>query len=246
MLACLNSLMNELIYTFPFPIWSLIAIFASSIVIIFGIKFLLKLSIFLTPIIIIGIIYICFKVNVISPNSAPAFSSDIPNLLFLFLSTISYACCNLIVSNKLLFKLGKGLSSKQIKWVSFVTSFILVVVIAVIAISMLINDEIILFTELPLVYMAFLINNSVGYFFSAIIILSIITTLFTTQFSFHEILKIKNSKKFILSISLFYLLSLFGFSEIVKFLYPLIGGLGFVMLFYLKQLCSEQKLRFHC
>lgn len=246
MLACLNELMNELIYNFPFPIWSLIAVFISSIVIFFGIKFLLKLSIFLTPLIIIGILFICFKVNIISPDSSLAFSSDIPNILLLSLSTLSYGCCNLIISNKLLSSLGKDLSSKQIKWVSLIVSFILVVVIAVIALSMLINDEMILFTELPLVYMAFLINNSVGYFFSAVIILSIITTLFTTQFSFHEVLKLKNSKKFIMSITLFYLLSLFGFREIIKFLYPLIGGLGFIMLFYLKQSFFERKLKFHC
>lgn len=243
MLACLNELMNELFYKFSFPLWSFIAILISSVIVTFGIKFLLKLSAFLAPLIIVGILYICFKVDAISPNSALAFSSDLPSLFLLFLSTISYGCCNLVVSNKLLFNLGKRLSSKQIKWVSFIVSIVLVLIILVIALSMLINDEIILFTDLPLVYMAFLIGNGIGYFFSIIILLSIMTTLFAAQFSFHENLGLKKRISFPISIILFYLLSLFGFSEIVKYLYPVIGGLGFIMLFYLRDLSFKPRLK---
>lgn len=191
---------------------------------------------------IVGIVFICIKGNSVSALSSPAFSSDFSNIFILFFSTISYGCCNLVLSNKFIFTLGRKLSNKQIKYIALIVALSIAFIVGIIAISVLINDDIKLYDDLPLLHMAFLISRSMGYFFSMVILVSILTTLFAAQYSFHEILKFKNkSLIFGISTTSFFVVSLFGFGEIVKYLYPVIGGLGFLMLFYLKSLSSKAR-----
>jgi uncharacterized membrane protein YkvI len=137
--------------------------------------------------------------------------------------------------------LGKDLNKKQIKSIAIIVSLCLVCLITIIATCILTNDSIQIYAELPLLGMSFLISDGVGYFFSAIILLSTLTTFFSIQFSFHEKLKFKNKwAKFVLSALCFYGLSLFGFSELVKYCYPIIGGIGFIMFFYIKNVLESQ------
>jgi uncharacterized membrane protein YkvI len=242
MLAGVDDLLSEVFYDFSFPLWGLLAILFSSLILFFGFKTLLNISTYLVPCMIVGIVFICIKGNSVSTLSAPAFSSDFLNVFILFLSTISYGCCNLVLSNKFIFALGKKLNNKQIKYIALIVALSITLIVGIIAISILINDNITLYDELPLLHMAFLINKSMGYLFSIVILISILTTLFAAQYSFNEILKVKN--KFLvfgISITSFFCISLFGFSEIVKYLYPVIGALGFLMLFYLKSLSPKSR-----
>lgn len=246
MLACVDELLNEVVYDFHFPLWGLLSIFLSSFILVFGLKTLLNISTYLVPCMIIGIVFVCIKSSSVSTLSPPTFSSDFFNVGILFLSTISYGCCNLVLSNKFIFTLGKKLTSKQIKRISFTVALILTLLIGLIAISVLINDNIKIYEDLPLLHMSFMISKGIGYFFSAIILISILTTLFASQYSFNEILGMKIRNKllvFIISITSFFTISLFGFGEIVKYLYPIIGGLGFIMMFYLRTL--SPKVRFN-
>lgn len=245
MLACIDQLLTEIIYDFHFPLWGLLSILLSSLILFFGFKTLLNLSMYLVPLMIVGIVFICIKSNSISTLSPPAFSSDFFNIFILFLSTISYGCCNLVLSNKFIFTLGKKLNNKQIKRIAFTVALVLTILIGLIAVSVLMNDNIKIYEDLPLLHMSFMISKGIGYFFAGIILISILTTLFAAQYSFHEILNVKLKSKllvFVLSMASFSAISLFGFGEIVKYLYPVIGGLGFIMMFYLHNLSSKTRL----
>lgn len=241
MLAGANSLLSKYVYDFSFPLWSLILIIISTLVCLFGIKGLLNLSIYLVPVMIFGIIFVCIKGTTVSTLSAPAFSTDLPNLILLSLSTISYCCCNFVTANKVLFESGNKLTKNQIIAVSVVSALILSLLIGILIISILINDEMILFSTMPLVYLSFLISNPVGILFSIVLFLSIITTLFTSQYSLSEILKskLKKRKKLLsslISMGIIFVVSLLGFDDIIKYVYPLIGAFGFSMVFFLKNL----------
>ena len=241
MLAGVNQLCNAHFHQFNFPIYSLVLVFVSTVVIFFGLRALLNLSIYLVPFIVVGIIYICIKCLTISPLSAPALSTDLPTVGLLGLSCVSYCCCNLVTSNRILFDVGFKLNKRQTKIVSFVVGGILTIIIGLIIASILVIDKAILYADLPLVYMAYLIGNPAGICFSFVMILSIVTTLLTTQYSFVEIAfsRVKKIKKAVLTFGsglLFFLISLIGFGDIVKYFYPIIGAFGFVMMFYLRDL----------
>lgn len=241
MLAGANSLLSQYVFDFHFPLWSIILIFVSTLIGYFGIKGLLNLSIYLVPVMIVGIVYICIKGATVSTLSAPAFSTDLPNLVLLSLSSVGYCCCNLVTANKVLFESGEGLSKKQIKLISVVSALILTLLIGTIIVSILINDEMVLFSTMPLIYLAFLISNWTGIAFSIVLFLSITTTLFTAQYSLSRILeeKLQKRKKLLsslISLIIIFVTSLLGFNDIIKYVYPIIGGFGFVMLFLLKNL----------
>jgi uncharacterized membrane protein YkvI len=193
---------------------------------------------------VVSIIYVCLHADVVYPTSKPAFSSDFFNVFMLSLSSVSYCCCNLVVSNKLLFNIGGKINKRQIKWVSLIISTVLVLLIGIIIVSILINDNMVLFSDLPLVYMAFLIDSSIGYFFSVIMLISILTTLFAAQYSFHDIANKSIKKKpliFLLSFILFFGLSMSGFGEIINYFYPIIGAIGFVAFIYLRKSMSKSR-----
>lgn len=241
MLAGANALFSQYVFDFHFPLWSIILICISTLIGYFGIKGLLNLSIYLVPVMIVGIVYICIKGSTVSTLSAPAFSTDLSNLVLLSLSTVGYCCCNLVTANKVLFESGEGLSKKQIKLISVVSAIILTLLIGTVIVSILINDEMVLFSTMPLIYLAFLISNWTGVAFSIILFLSVTTTLFTSQYSLSRILeeKLKKRKKIfssLISLIIIFLTSLLGFNDIIKYVYPIIGGFGFVMLFILRNL----------
>lgn len=240
MMAAGNEMMSEVVYDFGFPLWSLIIIVLSSLILFFGFTTLLNVSAYLIPCIVFGIIYVCIKANTISTISPPTFSTDIPNLFFLMIGSVSYVCCNLVLSNKFLFTLGKNISKKQIKSIAIVVAFILTTIIGVVILSILMNDSLSLYEELPILHMAFMISKKAGYLFFSAILFSILTTLFAAQYSFHELLKTQNKGiLFLISIPAFFILSLFGFSKIVKYLYPIIGGLGFLLFFHIRKLTPK-------
>ncbi len=241
MLASANELLNSIVYEFSLPVWGLILTIFSTLVVALGLKWLLNLSAYLIPVIIVSIIYVCIKSSTVSNISSPAFSSDFFNVFLLFLSAISYACCNLVTANKILFNSGKNLTKKQIKIISIVVPLILTLILGLIIVCILINNNMVLFAELPMIQMAFLISSPVGYFFSGILFISIITTLFSTQYSFVSVLsnKIKSRKKIIsllISMFLLYSLSLLGFGEIITYFYPLIGAGGLILLIFIRDL----------
>ena len=245
MLAGANELLSQTIYNFGFPVWSLILIVISTLIINFGIKGLLNLNFWLVPIIIFGIIFVCIKGTSVSTLSSPAFSTDISSLAILSLSSISYCSFNLVTANKVLSDSGANLSKKQAKSVALVVAFVISALIGVIIVSILINDSAILYANLPLVYLSFLINKPIGVMFSLVLFFSIITTIFSAQYSIVNLLssskffKEKNGRKVfssILSALLILCVSFLGFGKIIEYAYPIVGAIGFVMFFHVRSL----------
>lgn len=237
MLAGAESLLNETIYNSNFHLWSIIIIALCLIVVAKDLKWLITINKILCPIIIVATILVCSFSFTVSPHSDFAFTFDISNFAFLTISTILYAACNLMVNSKIAINLGTKIKEKSIKKVAIITSFIIFTIISLIIISLLVNDNCLLFAEMPLVYIAFLINPVVGYIYSFIILICILTTLFATFYSFKESIHLKVNSNFysllIASISIF-ALSLFGFESIIRYSYPIIGAIGVIVVFVIK------------
>ena len=249
MLSGANALLSKIFVDFGFPLWSIFLVFVSTFVINFGINGLLKTSFFLVPLIIVGIVCVGVQSSFVSTISSPAFSTDFQSISMLFFGAISYVCFNLITANNVIEECGKKLSKKQIKKVSLIVSLVISLLISLIIIVLLINNESTLFAEMPLVDLGFLVSKFVGLSFSFVLFLSIITTIFSTHFSASNYiglaLKNKKGRKILPSLisSLLILgVSLFGFGEIVKFAYPVVGAVGFIMLFNNCKLSFKSRL----
>lgn len=247
-----NSLLNEYAHAFSFPVWGLALALISAIVVFFGIKGLTNLSVYLVPVMIFGIVFVCVKGVCVSEISAPALSTDGLSVLMLAFSSVSYCCCNVTTANQVLFQSGKTLSKKQVKWVSIVSSLFLTLLIGTIIIAILLSNNAILFAELPLAYLAFTAGKGVGIFFCVILFLSILTTLFASHFSLVQILETKvprlKRKKFLsslISFLLIFVVSFLGFENIISYFYPVLGAIGFVMIFQLNTI-SSSKARLNC
>ena len=238
MVAGIESLFNQLFFYTKFHLWAIISLVLCAFIILRGFKFILKLNTFLVPVIIVATIFVCaLSFSPTNEHSPLTINTDLPNVIFLLSSTILYSSCNIMISNKVLIKVGTEIKKETAKKVAIISSITLALIIALIIIALLSNDNSLLFAELPLVYLAFTINTIVGYIYSGIIFICIITTLLTTFFSFNENLRKKISNKvfstFVACILIFSL-SLFGFENIVRYSYPIIGAIGIFMIFSIK------------
>ena len=165
-------------------------------------------------------------------------------LAILAVNTVGYCFFNLTTANGVISESGKFLNKSQAKKVALISSGIIVAVVGVIVVSLLINDSAVLYANLPLVYLAFLTSKPVGYGFSAVIFLSIITTIFSAQYSVVNCKfsrwfnKKKNGKVFssILSAIVILVVSFVGFNKIIKYFYPIVGAVGVVMFLFVRKL----------
>ena len=244
MLAGAESLLNDIVFPSKFHLWSILIIFIGILAISKELNWLIIINNILVPIIIVSTVLVCALSFNISSHSDLVLSFDFSNLVFLFISSILYVACNLMVNSKIAIELGLKIKEKNIKIVAIISSLIIFLLISLIIISLLLNDNSLLFADMPIVYIAFLINPLLGYFYSVVILLSIITTFFATFFSLKEIVHEKFKSNFLsklLSAFAIFIVSLFGFESIIRYSYPLIGALGIIMLFNIKNQmsCSE-------
>ena len=244
MVAGAESLLNEFVYDLPFKIWSILILVLALAVSSKGLNRIIGTNKILVPLIILSTITISCLSFFFSPHSDFTFSFDVSNFAFLGVSSILYATCNLMVVNKVTTELGEKIDEKKIKKVAIVSSFLLFVIISLVITALLLNDNSILFSSLPMINLAFMIGNGVGYLYSAIILFCIFTTLTSTLYSFTECVRSKVKSKGLssaISALMIFVLSLFGFDSIVRYSYPLIGALGVVLLFTIKNrmTCEE-------
>ena len=244
MLAGAESLLNQIAIFSRFHLWSILILLLCFFAVLKGLKWLININFYLIPLIVLSTLLVCcFSFNY-SPHSPAVFSFDISNFAFLSVSTILYSCCNIMVSSKILIKIGTKIEEKSIKKVSFFTSLLLSTIIIFIIVALLINDNSLIFAELPMVYLAFIISDLSGYLYSFIILICIITTLLSTFFSLKESIKTKIKSNIISTIIAFFailLLSLFGFENIVRYSYPVIGALGLILIFNLQNRINYSK-----
>ena len=237
MVAGADSLLNEFVFAFDFKLWSILILLLSIIVASKGLKWMINVNKVLVPMIIVSTIVICVLSFFFSSHSDVALSFDFSNLAFLGISAVLYAACNLMVVNKITTQLGAKIEEKNIKKVAIISSLILFFIIAFIIVSLLVNDNSILFVSLPMVYLAFMVHPTVGYVYATIILFCIFTTLISTFYSLKECVQIKIKSNFLscaLSCIMIFVLSLFGFDSIVRYSYPLIGALGIIMIYNIK------------
>ena len=142
-------------------------------------------------------------------------------------SIIVYVCGNVFLTHYIIIDNAKKVNKKQIKTISICCSLIICMMIALCVFCEIFNPAICQF-DMPLLYLAKKISYKFYITYCIVIIYCILSTLFSSLYSLKSFFKFKNKGANTFAPVLFcFCISLFGFANLIKYLYPFIGFFGF-------------------
>lgn len=232
MLAGIESLMKEgLNISLPIPLFSIITLVISLVIVLKGIGGLIKANSILVPIIVIftlGVSVSGFFVG--TPDITARIVQPVSgNVIGMIANVLLYVCMNMLLTAAVLGASGKGLSKKGILVGSGVGSAIIMTAIIMILTAIFMSVPQIMESDLPLLFIASRFGGLVAFIAVVIIWCGVFTTLIS---SVYPILEWSDGflKKRWISVPLIAVIglaiSLLGFSGIVDLLYPVMGAIG--------------------
>ncbi|MGN1208100.1 MAG: hypothetical protein ACI4TI_01380 [Christensenellales bacterium] len=227
MIAGINSIGEIIFSNIHFPVITIISVFFCFFIVLLGVDAIKKVNLVLMPIVLILIVVVCFA----SQNFC-AENLQVSNSLCLFFKYLCLGICyisyNFVFSSSLIFEKSKDLSPQKIKANSFVITIILTSLIFVVNFSMLkFNSS----SDLPMLSLAFLGGNVLGYLFAFSLWFSILTSMISSLYMLVNTFKTNKFFSASLILTLSFIFSFFGFSSIVNFVYPLQGFVGLAFIF---------------
>lgn len=177
---------------------------------------------------LVSAVCIIFSTNNFSVN----YSINANLVLSSVFSSISYVGINLLLSGGVLMLAGKEYNKKTNNVSALFSSIILSVIIIVFNVAMLLFGNI---SQMPMLDYAFKVNYYLGLCVLIGIWFCIYSAITSLAFILSDIIKQKLNSTFIsnlIVVTISYVISMFGFGEIVTFMYPVIGvvGIAFTLL----------------
>lgn len=207
----------------------------SAIVFFTSVKGVLKVSEFIVPILIIFIIIIG-GINLVTLNT----ESEIPAIKSgWLLSSASYASFNMILLIPALIPLSKQITKEtNIKYIAIISG-ILMIIMSVMIYMLLIKCDVDISTlEMPIVYVVRTFFTKFKPIYAFIILSSIFTTAISIGIGFLQNMS-KNKKSYAQFVLFMCITSLivsnFGFSKLVNFVYPLFGYVGILQMIFIRR-----------
>lgn len=227
MVAGLNSIGELIFKNINFPILTIISIFFSFFIVNIGYDAIKKVNYVLMPIVLIFLIIL--SISSIFLNNVETVISinkiDIIKYLFLGIFYISY---NIVFSSSLIFENSKKFTKKHIKINSIVLTTILGVLIVLINFALLKLNVFDFSSDLPMLKIAFNLNNVVGYLFGFVLWFSVLTSLISSLYMLINAFKLNKFLSSCIFLTLAFIISFFGFNYIVNLFYPLQGLIGVI------------------
>ena len=205
----------------------------TAIVFFTSVKGVLKVSEFIVPILIIFIIIIG-GINLITVNM----EFEIPDVKNgWLLSSASYASFNMILLIPALIPLRKQITNERnIKYIAIITGILMIIMSAMIYMLLIKCDVDISTLEMPIVYIIRTFFSKFKPIYAFIILSSIFTTAISIGIGFLQNMS-KNKKSYTQFVLFMCITSLivsnFGFSKLVNFVYPLFGYLGILQILFI-------------
>lgn len=231
MMSAAVEILSSSFISVPSIVFYILVFFVSYFVLKFGFGGLVKLNAVLVPVLILSLLFLSVF-GTFNPVTNLAFQPENTKVYVLPISIIIYATGNLMLSYYLLVKAGQGLSDKQINKVSFFSALTICLVIFSCIVCLIVNGSAIMNSSMPFVALSFRLGEPISVIFVFVVLLGVLTTLFSSLFTASEALGLKKHSG-IVSLILVLVLSLVGFQKIVDFTYPVIGFFGIVMIFKL-------------
>ena len=199
-----------------------VTLLISVLVVILNKKTLMKLNLFLVPIVIVFILTL-LTLNQENIDLQNLITSDEPVLIGV-IAIIFYASVNLLLSVGALLRSYTTLSKKATFWVALISGVLLASLAIVVII--LISSATFNTLELPIVGVALASGSVVSVIGELLVVASILTTFIACVFG---VSNDKNNKlELFLVLSVIYVLSTFGFYHVLQFGYFIIGIFSFI------------------
>ncbi len=228
MIAGINSIGNIIFENINFPILTILSLFFAIFIVLNGFEAIKKVNLILMPIVVIFIIFVCVY-GMIALNGQANNCANInfvSVIKFLMLGSF-YVCYNIVFSSSLIFEKSKDFNKKQIKNNSFLVTFIFG------ALALLVNIAIIklnISCDMPMLILAFNINQTIGYLFSLVLWFSVLTSLISSLYMLVNAFKISKFLSSCLFLTFSFIFSFFGFSKIVNLIYPFEGVISLIFI----------------
>ncbi len=237
MCAGTGALINQ---TFDLPNYIGSAIFCIIIMIaaMFGILGTVKIFSFLVPLMVIATIVICLTtVQKYGITISTTSSNPNPLLGSWWFSALTYVSYNIITLIGTLVPVGTLIKKRSSVYTGIALGCLMALTVSGSILSALSTMHEALNKELPMLEIAFRINNNIGIIYSILLVFgmfgtslaSIVSIIVYAENKFNFIKSHKNVTLFALEL-LGFLCSLAGFGNLVGTVYPIFGYIGFIML----------------
>lgn len=231
MVAGLNSIGGLIFENINFPVLTIISIFFAFFIVLNGYDAIKQVNNFLMPIVLVFITFISIFSLFTKSSSSIIIPTNFKEFVKYLTLGICYISYNIVFSSGLIVEKSKDFSKKKSKVNSIVISLVLGFLIFIINLALLKGNYNNLYSDLPMLNLAFNINGVVGYLFGFILWFSILTSLISSLYMLVNTFKLNKYLSCAIFLTLSFILSFFGFSYIVNFLYPLQGLIGLIFIF---------------
>ena len=235
MLAGVDALATDVFTDYSFPYFSIIISVLTIIIVMGGLKSLLKVNNYIAPILVFLVILIPSLFLIIGDFSTVTLNNNI-NFIRIgsgIFSAVLYVCMNMITTGVILSQLGPTIKYKSAKFSAIYSSIMLTICVALILTSIVNSSNVVVSGNMPMVLIAYLVGDFWGGVYSMVVLFGIFTTLLASSFALDNWLSQYLTKKG-LSISLIiilaFIVSRLGFIQIVDIFYPLEGVFGFIFI----------------
>lgn len=219
----------------PFSFGVVVLALLCFIILLYDVKGLVEINTFISPILVIGSIFI--GIYAIFNQTSPTYAQTLGNIVATWpFSAAIYASYNLLTAVAVFSSVPSLVTSRRVAFFGALAGGVTVAVLGVIiSVAMLANHELISGLELPMLGLSMAYGNILGYLYIILLFLAIFTTAVANGFSCISWLKSRTSLNSLYIKLIVIILAIFiahlGFSYIVGYAYRIFGYLGLYIMF---------------
>ena len=216
---------------------SIIVSIIVAVIVAIGLKYIYRVTDFILPV-MLGMIFIVVLLHLFTQTPTEVSAENIQkfNFFTILIYSILYVGMNCFYNIFIIAKSSEYMNKKQIGKASIIASSILFLLILLILLSALRGGDAAFTSDMPMINVAFGLGTPIGVIYSIIFLLAIFTTICISAYTIVQWLSRAIKNKFVCSIvvlSLGFIFSRFGFTNIVNIFYPIEGAFGLFFIIYL-------------
>ena len=232
---------------YNFCYFSIVSVILVMILLSFGLKWIYKTNNFILPTILILMLGIVITFFFIGKNDAISTEITSVNAFSGVTYCFLYASMNIFTNIFIISKTSQILTKKQVFNGSVIASLMLCAFITLIICSILTAGQTVFSSDMPMVSLAFNLSYGLGIVYSIVLWLAIFSTICIATYTIQTWLNNFIKSKFVclvITLTVGFVLSRFGFSTIVDVFYPLEGIFALVIIIYSTVYYFKNKSRY--
>ena len=232
MLAGSNSLFNLALPTLPIHVASILTGLCSLFIVFKGFKWLVRINELLAP----AILFVIFLLLILTVSAGFKFMPPPPQTSLLgalspIVSSILFVCGNIFFVGFVIAKYGQNCTKKQALCGSVLAGTLLLICIIIELIILFLAPQSTT-SDMPLMYVATLAGTFPKVITLIVIATSILATASIMHYTITDYLQTFIKNKLLAALIVLiaaFILSLLGFSNIITYVYPILGALGVIL-----------------